>query len=413
MAIKIRTAQTSGMRKNWPTHLKANFIVSVSLFGSAGMSIFLGLHSLAFAASFKVLKSHDVTAAAASFLADKLVSGDQVYSEELCSADGKCAPADKATLPDYAWRLLGFTGAYAATKDSHYLNLMRKTLAEMKSRTDEGIGEFHGIPTANSFADLFSLHQAYEAYRVSGDTSFLDYFLTGMKKQNIFFAHRPRAKDKISPMLRATLARQYALAAGMFDDKDATAYFKQHGFGGEDAPQQLKVEYVKRAAALIHEAEAALPDSQAEKGRFEDECFVVWGKEGISRVDPSQPFGKEVSDFFKKNRFEKRNEGINKFGSSQLVLPCLHALKELSETNGKVASQFANYSERFLLPQFDSPKFPLCGGSGGILALVSEEPGSEKDKKAPEQKCANNVISTGDSAWAAFIFSGKEREFKL
>lgn len=358
----------------------------------------------------KQVKSHDITVAAASFLAERLGDRETVRSAEQCAADGTCTPNGEAALTDYAWRLLGFTGAYSATKDTHYLDLMRATLAQMKLRTDSELGTDPELLVPNSFDEIYSLHQAYEAYRATKDLSFLDYFLTGLKKQEVFFTVRPRAKGSGSPMLQATLARQYALAASLVQDAAALRVWNTEL--PLMTPEQRRAKYLKQAATLLQEAEEGVQGVRSPSGALQDECFVVWAKNAVASVSPSPRTTSDIAEFFRKHDFTHLPAKNTPFVSTQLALPCLHVLKERAASNPQESAEFVRFAERFILPQFDLPTAPVCLGSGGILSRTkSAAPGGTASISHP--RCSNNVMSTGDAAWAAFLFSGTDRAFTL
>ena len=364
-----------------------------------------------------VVSGEDAARETGAFLTTSLTRADGVYDQFDCGEGGKgctLAPA-AAGLPSRAWRLLAFTGLYISGGGAESLKRMKAEQAAVASLTSYKMVGPKEFRYPESFDEIFSLHQSFEAYRATGDTVFLAYFLAGVHKaQRYLFVSGGRPDPSSSAMLLATLARQLAFAASLVTDERAKPLIrKEFELSSNDtltawqenllkqAAKEIAVatDVARKAAKEVEQPGDATP--QYVSPRY-DGCFIVWARSALFDATHDQSQLDAVKGFFSSGQISAKDAEPQTLVNIQLVLPCVHTLIERKADDQRYENLARELLENSLQWHWDAERRPLCTGKGGILAISSL---GFTDQGLPIDRCLGNMLNTGDAAWTTFLLS--------
>ena len=228
-----------------------------------------------------------------------------------------------------------------------------------------------------------SLHQLYEAYRLTGERDLLiSFFLRVHLTAEMIEARYLQQATPVHPMLVATMARQFALAAAVISDADdarilASARPTKDLFG-DPVALRTRHDYFLSLAHDLREAEQRWADREDPvaliSGTASPDQSVCWG----IFADSALYHAGRSADLLE--RIEKAMDEVVVAAKSaptgpalppQAYLPCIHAANELvsvSPSAHALREQLLDY----LAGSIDDPRLSPIASTGGLSVAVGK-----------------------------------------
>lgn len=321
--------------------------------------------------------------------------GDQgkLFARRECDQAGTCRMVEPEMVGSYSWAILAEAGALRATGDQRH----RARIRELYDRWTK---------LADGASEMFGLFQLYDAYRATGDLDLLASFFNRTELYLRFLqdswksSKQPRRGE---PMLLATLVRQLANAAEVFNHPEVSAKFVMPSSqtSGLVRPGDRKREFLAAAKHLLRDLEAAVRDATAPplttKGRSVPQfsCWVQWSKAALYEASKDRQILFEMQEFFDSVSLAEGKQSLH-LETLQSILPCIQSLLTLGTRDPRYTVQAEELFRRYILPNWDAPVQPLCGGAGGLLTI----PVPYAVTTIP---CQLNSEYVSDTAWAMFL----------
>lgn len=337
------------------------------------------------------------------FLFQTLVDHGVMYDRKECDAQGRCSPNTVADFATNAWRTLAFVGlAQASGSELDRVRLMDHLHREL-TRTNFELG------------DMVGHHQLFEAYVLTGSLEIAEHIF---RRAPVWLreARATRAEDAIEhllPMLSCAMAKQLLFAANLLGREAVVARLQEEKLL-PSKPEQLsalRADYRSQGLRLIDLTERnlarhGLPVADAIPEFKRQSCWVLWAKYAAYAATEDRASRDSVIEVLRRLKFRERQPAELRFSTLQDVLPCIHTLKDLETEDPNFRTDAIFLLQRFVIPQWDAPRRPLCDGDGGFIA-------GSPTARAKNPKCGFDTKFTSDTAWAVYLLSFFPEAFRI
>lgn len=339
-----------------------------------------------------------IAAESSAFLAKWDPKG-QIPAEVQCGEGTDLSMNREGELPSHAWRALAFASRYRLTNDSALLSVIADEFDRMREDAD---GE----------SELESLWQTYAVYEMTGDVSYLSFFLYGTYVLPI------RLKGTVSddalahmqPMVLGNLLRGALLGLRGLSLENAREAFNLElnaralKYGG--AAGSLDEAEFRGGQQRLDEQAHRLYAALSKEGYFEGknqtdvtlyrQCWKALGAFEMYRTFGDAQYIERTNEILQSLRFLETSKEDFKFITLQHVLPCIEVLATLATSDPAYEASRDAAIEKLILPSYNGAKVGICGQGGGFVAGRSIN-GTFSGGR--------NIISTADVGWLTYIFS--------
>ena len=300
-----------------------------------------------------------------------------------------------------AWRILAHAGIFSLTGDTKVYERMR-------------LNQIIWLFNTDTVRELSTIHQLFEAYRLTKYRSSLFFFWERLHKLKIAMgggAIPPLStRDNSLEAVAATFARELAQGAIFLGDKTMLEDFSKtiKTPSANDIPA-LKQDLIFLARRLLIFGQEK--SANYELGNIVDgtnmpnqlSCFSQWANIAIFEATGEAQYIDKVVSFFDLVSFPSRRRKEIHFDMLHSALACLHSLLELSKYRPKYLADFRALMESVILPLWDSKASPVCDGDNGLISTP----------RTLETGCDSYIKTATDSAWLSFILSHDSGEYEL
>jgi hypothetical protein len=327
------------------------------------------------------------------FIRYALNSPVQSYTSEVCERKYSCERRDPLVLTGHAWRMLALARD-VSEGDNQARDLLWDSLTAWREQSD-------------GFTERLSLHQLYEAYRLTGYDDFLYWFWERFQQQEAIVgsAYAIDAEALPESFFSATLARQFAQAAKILRTPKDLKQLVDMGFtdltntSAEDLDKKVQhlLEINEKLIALSEHPDSLNTADLLPGTKFgQMSCWTAWAQSARYSVTHSEDDLIPIRAYFWKLRVDLEKGDAPKFQSAQALLPCLHTLLELRQSDLSFLPLAKQLIHRYLIPAWDDPSPVKCRGSGGVFARL----GGDGDAL-----CEDNVKTLADNSWLRFLIT--------
>lgn len=308
-----------------------------------------------------------------------------------CNRNGKCVQAVMATSGGRLWPLYAIQAQQRFKPSNSHL----KNLNAYADNVKGILGRNEGTnPVGN-------LHVLYEAYEVSGNSKFLEPFVSIMGAEMLNLEMLPLEEENVfldrSLMVAAQIVRQIGMFRKILDNTTLL--------------ERLRTEPVIRGSVLL-EPESWRKSAQAtvdkgteiiqkdlfsDQGIKSDRADACWGLFGISaryELTKSEDDKKLLEKSIDKILFKDSSIFLKAIPSVQSLLPCVDIITRFDTPYFLSIKQ--GVVEQLLNKFFDSSERKLCLGDNGLIGNI---PGSELSR------CEVHTKSLADQSWLVRILS--------